>query len=512
MSDARTAAGPPPGGDGATSPDACAFGESRACFEDVVGWLEGTDAGSLSHGELEHVLDRRGRELLRRLLQDHLDLRAQREERVEVVDVDGIAHGSVEAGHTRQLATVFGAVTVERLAYRHRRSSNLHPADGALNLPVERHSHGLRRVAVIESTRGSFEDAADAIERATGVVVGKRQVEELAAKAAIDVDEFYTASAPGPGEPDDVLVLSADGKGIVMRPDSLRPATQKAAAETTTKLESRLSKGEKRNRKRMAEVGAVCDVTPVPRRPIDVLATGDGHDPPPAPRAKAKWLTASVVEDASEVVARVFDEAERRDPNHQRTWVALVDGNNHQIDRIHAEAKARNVRITIVVDLIHVIEYLWGAAWCFFTEGDPDAETWVRARTMAVLEGNAREVAAGIRRRATTLALSASKRKKADACAVYLTNKTPYLDYPTALATGWPIATGVIEGACRHLVADRMDITGARWSVDGAETVLKLRAVRCNGDFDKYWTFHLKNERQRLHESRYVDQVIPLAA
>lgn len=513
MSTARTAAGPSPSDDdGAISPDAGAFGGSRACFEEVVGWLDGTEAGALAHGELEDVLDRRGRELLRQLLQDHLDLRAQREQRVEVVDAGGVTHGSIEAGHTRQLATVFGAVTVERLAYRHRRSTNLHPADAALNLPAERHSHGLRRLAAIESTRGSFDDTADAIDRATGVAVGKRQVEELTARAAVDVDEFYAASAPGPGEPDDVLVLSADGKGIVMRPDSLRPATQKAAAATTPKLESRLSKGEKRNRKRMAEVGAVCDVTPVPRRPIDVLASGDGHDPPPAPRAKAKWITASVVEDASEVVARIFDEAERRDPDHHRSWVALVDGNNHQIDRIQAEAITRSVNVTIVVDLIHVIEYLWGAVWCFFNEGNPDAEAWVRDRTMAVLEGNTRDVAAGIRRRATTLGLAASKRKKADACATYLTNKAPYLDYPTALAAGWPVATGVIEGACRHLVADRMDITGARWSVDGAEAVLKLRAVRCNDDFDPYWTFHLDKERQRVHESRYADHVIPLAA
>lgn len=510
---ARSAANPwPSHGDGDSSPDSGAFGRSRACFEDVVGWLEDTEAGSLSHGELEDVLDRRGRQLLRRLLQDHLDLRARREERVEVVDVGGVTYGSVEPGHTRQLATVFGAVTVERLAYRHRRSPNLHPADGALNLPGERHSHGLRRVAAIESSRGSFEDAADAIERATGVVVGKRQVEELTAKAALDVDAFYAASAPGPGESDDVLVLSADGKGIVMRPDSLRPATQKAAAEATTKLESRLSKGEKRNRKRMAEVGAVCDVTPVPRQPSDVLASNDGPDPPPAPRAKAKWITASVAEDASAVVARVFDEAERRDPDHQRRWVALVDGNNHQIDRIQAEATARKVSVTIVIDLIHVIEYLWGAVWCFFSEADPGAEAWVRDRTMAVLEGNASEVAAGIRRRATTLGLTTSRRRKADACAIYLTNKARYLDYPIALAAGWPVATGVIEGACRHLVADRMDITGARWSVDGAEAVLKLRAVRCNQDFDTYWGFHLGKERQRVHSSRYADEVIPLAA
>jgi hypothetical protein len=192
--------------------------------------------------------------------------------------------------------------------------------------------------------------------------------------------------------------------------------------------------------------------------------------------------------------------------------VALVDGNRHQIDCIEAQAAERKVGIAIVVDLIHVLEYLWGAVWCFFAEGDRAAEEWVQDRALAVLEGRAREVAAGIRRRATTAGLSTSNRKKADECARYLTNKAPYLDYPTALAGGWPIATGVIEGTCRYLVADRMDITGARWSVEGAEAVLKLRAVRCNGDFDVYWRFHQDQERHRVHESRYANGVVPLAA
>ncbi len=168
--------------------------------------------------------------------------------------------------------------------------------------------------------------------------------------------------------------------------------------------------------------------------------------------------------------------------------------------------------IAVVVDLIHVLEYLWGAVWCVFDEGDPAGEDWVRDRALAVLEGGAREVAAGIRRRATTTGLSTPKRKKADDCAKYLTNKADYLDYPTALAAGWPIATGVIEGACRYLVADRMDITGARWSVKGAEAVLKLRAVRSNGDFEQYWQWHLDQERRRVHEARYANGLIPLAA
>lgn len=513
MTAAGTAAALSPiAGNGPTSPNASAFGGSRTCFEDIVDWLHGTEAGSSSHGELEDDLDRRGRELLRRLLQDHLDLRSRREERVEVVGVDGVAHGSVEAGHTRRLTTVFGAVSVERLAYRHRGSANLHPADGALNLPQERHSHGLRRLAAVESTRGSYEDAAEAIGRATGVAVAKRQVEELTARCAVDVDDFYDASAPEPGASDDVLVLSVDGKGIVMRPHSLRPATERASAAATTKLETRLSKGEKRNRKRMAEVGAVYDVAPVPRSPADVLASNHGDDPAPAPRAAAKWVTASVAEDAAEVVGRVFDEAQRRDPDHQRRWVALVDGNRHQIDCIEAQAEARKVSVSVVIDLIHVLEYLWGAVWCFFVEGEPAAEDWVKDRALAVLGGKAREVAAGVRRRATTAGLSKQERKKADECARYLSNKAAYLDYPTALAAGWPIATGVIEGTCRYLVADRMDITGARWSVAGAEAVLKLRAVRCNGDFDAYWRFHQDKERRRVHESRYAKGDIPLAA
>ena len=475
-------------------------------------WLESDEAGALTHAELEASVEVKGRDVLRQFFQDHLDLRAQREQRAEVVDAHGVTRSRVEAGHHRPLTTVFGEVDVERLAYRRPGHANLHPADGALNLPAERHSHGLRHLAAIESSRGSFDGAVDAIERTTGQHVAKRQVEQLARHAAADVDAFYATVEREPAADDDVVVLSCDGKGIVMRPDSLRPATERAAAATTTKLETRLSKGEKRNRKRLAEVGAVYDLTPVPRNPTDVLASNHSDDPAPAPQAKAKWVTASVVENAAEVVGTVFDEAERRDPGHTRRWVALVDGNRHQIDCIETQAKQRKVSVAIVVDLIHVLEYLWGAVWCFFAEGDPAAEDWVRDRALAILHGKAHAVAAGIKRRATTAGLTTSKRKKADECARYLTNKAAYLDYPTALAAGWPIATGVIEGTCRYLVADRMDITGARWSVHGAEAVLKLRATRANGDFGAYWQWHLRQEQRRVHEARYLNGAIPRAA
>jgi hypothetical protein len=485
-----------------------AYSASQTRFDTIVDWLYSPGATTtMTHAQLEERLHTDGLELVAQLLQDSLDLRASREQRLsEVCDSSAVARATAEPGRTRTLATVFGDVHVSRIAYRCRGLPDLHPADAGLNLPTEQHSHGLRRMAAVEATRGSFDAASAAITRNTGVKVGKRQVKELTERAATDVDAFYTThTADTGGEVTDALVLQFDAKGVVMRPDSLRGHTKKKA--TSRKLSSRLSRGEKRDRKRMAEVGAVYDLTPQSRTIADILP--DSDTPRPAPATHNKWLTASVTDDAAQVITAGFDEATRRDPEHHRDWVALVDGNTHQIARIRAEARARDLTVPIVIDFIHVVEYLWKAAWCFFTEGDKQVEAWVREQAKAILAGRASIVAAAIRRKATYHGLDPGRRKPADICATYLINKKPHLDYPTALANGWPIATGVIEGACRHLVADRMDITGARWSLNSAEAVLKLRALISNGDFDTYWTFHLAQEQQRIHNARYLDSIIP---
>jgi hypothetical protein len=516
------------GGDGAVQEDRDAsrslsepavvdgFASSREQFESLVRFLDATDAAGLDHAGLEERLDRDGRELLRRLLDDHLALRAVREQRLEsVVGDDEVTRGRVEREHRRVLGTVFGKVTVSRMAYRAPRRGNLHPADAALNLPVERHSHGLRRLAASEAARGSFQDAVDGIERACGQQLGKRQVEELAQIAAVDFEDFYEKRRPARSEPGNLLVISADGKGIVMRPDALRPKAAAARARPGPKHpKTRLASAEKSNYKRMAEIGAVYDATPVPRTPADIIASDEAteHDPAPGPVATNKWLTASIVKDAGTVIEQVLDEADRRDPKHQRTWVALVDGNNHQIQRLKAGAKARKVKITIVVDFVHVLEYLWNATWCFHAARDPAAEKWVHRQATAVLNGHARRVAGIIRRKATNARLGPVNRKIAEEAASYLTRKADYLDYPTALSHGWPIATGIIEGACRHIVKDRMDLTGARWGLTGAEAVLKLRAIKANGDFNDYWHYHLNKERQHVHEARYHNHLIPKAA
>jgi len=207
-----------------------AFARSREQFGVILDWLGGERSDRVEHSDLESRLACDGRELLRVLLQDHLDLRAEREQRVDgVADGEGVARGAVEADHCRPLGSVFGEVTVTRLAYRRRGEENLYVADGVLNLPVEQASHGVRLLAALESARGSFDDATGQVRERTGLQIGKRQVEELASLAAVDFDGFYATRERSPVAEEDVLVLSADGKGIVMRSDALRPATAKAA-------------------------------------------------------------------------------------------------------------------------------------------------------------------------------------------------------------------------------------------------------------------------------------------
>ena len=161
---------------------------------------------------------------------------------------------------------------------------------------------------------------------------------------------------------------------------------------------------------------------------------------------------------------------------------------------------------------MHVAEYVWKAGLAFHAPDSPALDAWVRTRLLEVLRGHASQVAGGMRRSATLQVLSAADRKPVDACAGYLVTYAPYLKYHVALSAGLPIASGVIEGACRSLVNDRMGLTGARWSLVGADAVLQLRALRASDDFDDYWVFHEIREHQRNHAARYADQHVPETA
>ena len=351
--------------------------------------------------------------------------------------------------------------------------------------------------------------------------IGLRQLEEEAQRAATDFEAFYEERQQKPlpsgnqrslrSRTGSVLVLSADGKGIVMRTESLRPETRKKAETAVSLPKKRLCPGQKKDRQRMAEVASVDTIEPFVRTSSDLVREGqavqDTARKRPKPEDKRVW--ASLILDIGEVIEKQVEEAHGRDPERQKAWVALVDGNKTQIAAYEKEARERKVTLFILVDIIHVLEYLWKAASPLHPDARDEAETWVTERLRALLEGDSRKVAAGIRRSATLRGLTAEQRVAVDNCADYLHNYAPYLRYAEALAAGYPIATGVIEGACRHLVQDRMDITGARWGLETAEAVLRLRALQSSGDGEEYGRFHEQQEYERNHAARYADQRPP---
>lgn len=490
------------------------FADAERAFAAIETFLGSAEADAMTHSDLERELEAQGRELMRTLLQAHLDARASARAGEPVRDAAGVPRAAGPM-HTRDLETVFGTVQVGRVGYGAEGKPSLHPLDGALNLPVEKYSHDVRRRVALEAAKGAFAAGVETLATYTGAHVPKRQFEELVVRAAQDFDAFYQArhtsaeAAPATGS---ILVLTVDGKGVVMRPEDLREATQKAAAARATTFTARLGRGRRLHAKRMASVAAVYTIEPFQRTPEDIFppagkpATAAVR---PVPEHKRVW--ASLEQTPEAVIAAMFDEAEHRDPRHRKQWVALVDGNEPQIDLIRQQTAARHVPMPIVLDFIHVAEYVWKASRAF--AADPQArDAWVLPRLRALLRGKASDVAAGMRRSATLRGLAAEDRAPVDVCADYLLKYAPYLSYDLALRHGAPIATGVIEGACGHLIEDRMNLTGARWSLDGAEAVLRLRALRSSGDFDDYWRFHERAEYERNHAARYADHRVPTTA
>lgn len=486
------------------------FDRAASFLTCLIDSLSRPDALLLPHDQVEQDAQNGARELARLLLQGHLDLRARHEEaHLTALEAGGraaLAAGRtrLEKHHRRQLATVVGTVTVTRCALRAPNRPNYYPADAVLGLPGGRHSLGLRRLAVLEAVRGSYDQALEAVGRHCGTrPLGKRQAEQLVRAAAVDIAAFSAARTPAPAAHTTLLVLSVDGKGIVMLPGHLREATRKAAERATRTFRTRLSAGEKTGRKRMATLAVVHDADPAPRRPHDIIAPpggrATGRVPRKGPKARAKWLTASVEHDADQVIAAAFDEAEARDPQHRRCWVVLVDGAAHQLELVQKEAARRAVTIHIVLDIVHVIEKLWASARCFHTAADPAAEIWVGFKAARILAGDASGAVRDLRGEAARGHLTDEQHATIDKTCRYLANNAAFVHYDQALAAGWPIASGIVEGAARHLVADRLDITGSRWSVPGAEAVLTLRALISNGDFPQYWTFHTHRERERLY-------------
>lgn len=484
------------------------FTEAELKFEDIKKALLSDALLGAGHGELERFLGTEGRELLRLLLQGHLDARGAAMAAEPVVGDDGVERGHVRGETARELTTTVGKVTVTRPRYEARGVDGRHPVDADLELPKGRYSHELTRLLARQAAEVSFEKAIEFVAKTTGVAVPKRQAEGLVREAAADFEAFYEArGADAPTAGKAFLVMSLDQKGVVVRHDDLLPETKKRAA-AGRKLETRFVRGEPRARKRMATVAAVYLIEPDVRDAEGVIA-GLRHvrtaDQRPRPRPQNKRVWASLERPLETIVQEMFDEAQRLDPAKERPWLVLVDGDQKLEAAVRKAARARRVAVTVVLDAIHALQYLWAAGHRFCAEGSVELERWVLERFERLLQGRASDVAAGMRRSATKRGLDMKQRAPVDKAAKYFLKRKNLMHYDLYLEAGTPIATGVIEGACRTLINDRLDVTGARWTLAGAEAILKLRALIQSGDFDDYWSFHTGREQQRNHDAKYAE-------
>lgn len=476
------------------------FSGAQEQLDHLIRQLQSEEQANCEHGDIESFINKKGQEILRRLLQGWLDLKAANEEKSACINLasgDKLNHVRVDTH--RPLNSLFGQVTVSRIGYSQINKDSVFPVDAELNLSTNSYSDGIYFRVSNEAVRGSFDDVVESIDATTGGHVPKRQCLNIVKDVAVDFESFYQKKRfIKPEDTSDLLVLTFDGKGIVMRPDGLREGTKKNA-QKSKKLKSRLSQGEKKDRKRMAQVAAVYTVQPHIRTAESIMKVSEDDNVVPfrtPVRNKRVW--ASVEREAESVIEEAFQEALQRDPKQKREWVILIDGLPHQIKLIKKVMKRLNVQATIVMDFIHVLEYLWKAAWCFFDKGDEAVEQWIAEKSVNILNGQCSQVAKGLRISATKGKIT--DRENIDKCADYLLNNKERLQYGKALGAGFPIASGVIEGACRHLINDRLDITGARWSLQGAEAVLKLRSLKSSGDFEKYWKFYKKMSKKRNYD------------
>jgi hypothetical protein len=337
--------------------------------ESMIAWARSGEALGAEHHVLEERVRTDGMDLMRALTQSHLDLRALQEEpRDDVADAGGDPRPVRETGQERTRAMIFGEVDTSRIAYRKKGKTNLYPQDAELNWGPRRYSAGIERRLAEAIALAPAERAAAQVSAQGAVRIGKRQCEETAEAYAADFDAFYASRRPEPAPGGFPLLLTFDGSALTVLPSALRPGTAKAAAARAKAQEEGgwpEDPGElRKSKKRTAELAAVADVLPAERRTADdVLAAlfgsarpGRDEDvkPAPGPKTRGRTLFASVKRPAADVIADAFAEAHRRDPQHRREWIVVIDGNVHQIETAEKLAEKYQVKVRILIDLMHV--------------------------------------------------------------------------------------------------------------------------------------------------------------
>ena len=411
--------------------------------------------------------------------------------------------------HRRPYRSIFGDFILERVVYGMREGQRIEaaPLDARLGLPEGKCSYVLQDWNQALIVEAPFDQVNAMLERMLGLNQSVASLEAMTRTLAGAVAGYEAARSPAaPATGAQIVVLSADGKGVPMR----KPADAPAIAAHDH------ARGPKPDRKKMAVLGAAYLIEPHVRTPAAVVDAlfrdpaapvgrpGPRRPVPPEKRVCAVLPVAAAVAEAlapprpAEVVFPwLAAEAHRRDPDHQHPWVVLMDG-QASLWEVAAATLGDAPRVEIL-DLLHATGYLWEAVHLFHDPGSAMALKWMKLLVLGLLGGMGTGVLRWLQHLAEQSELPAATRTRLEQIHDYFDRHRDRIHYDRYLAAGYPIASGVIEGACRHVVKDRMERAGMHWTLPGAQALLNLRCVALNDEWEPFINHHIQSETARLY-------------
>lgn len=482
--------------------------ERKSLLSVIVKYVE-SDA---LHDELHHVELRIFRFLLALglcLLKEVLARHGIGKSTTPIHDTNGdvLYYHSVKS---RRYLSIFGLIKINRAYYRDKNGNGFYPLDARLNLPSRRYSYLLQQWTQSEIAETTYDHATGGLSDLLGIGVWKRGQEDVARECTDGLRPFYDQKSPPPDDREgSVLCITADCKGVRMVP-SEKPDTGKPVASG----KARLSRGDKRcGLRRDAVVTSDYTFNPRSRTPEEVVAalmkTGNKSVPEkrqgqPLPREPQNKQTFAHMNGKTAAFEFLADRISCRDPASCKPIYIQIDGALALEQGLMLEITRRgwNRRVSgICLDIIHVMEYVWEAGTALYGEKGKEREPWVSKTALEILRGKVGYVVGGLKQRLTKdpTGLRESQKIVLKKVIRYFENHRHMMRYDVFLKAGYPIATGVIEGACGSLVKERTDCSGMRWTKKGVQAVLDLRALKRNGDWDNYWKYHIDCEKQRLY-------------
>lgn len=482
--------------------------EVRAEFDKLLDFVTGAEARIATADHIERGLFKRLLHLGAQLLLLFFVMRAQQYSREPAV----LESGQELPYHSEKKRTyfsIFGQIPFWRPYFYQTGAEGHSPLDVALSLGSDRYSDLLRDWTEYLGVYVAYNKGTDLLARFFDLVLSTRVVQDLIATDAADVEAFYAQKpTPAPDEEAEILVIQADGKGVPL------------VLETPAEPPVRLGKGQKRGRKKEAIVTTVYTIAPNPRTPEEVVAglfhqacaePGRSDPPPGAPAAttprpkpqhKHIWAT---LDGKDAALDRLAQQVTPRQGYHIQHQVALCDG----CEALQSRLTAKFADFALILDFIHPDEYLWDVATSLLGETHEQRTAWVVDHILRMLSGETAQIVTEFRELAQEDHCTTAQRQQLTKTANYFERNLPYMDYPTYLAQGWPIASGVIEGACRHLVKDRCELSGMRWTQEGVEHLLRLRAVAENDDWEAYHDFRRRQRHARLYNCPFPGAATP---